>query len=825
MCGIGFLIKIYNLRGIIGGDVMIKKLDIYEYGVYKNMIWNSSVGEGESKSFGHRNIIYGRNYSGKTTFSRIFRSLEIGESLEDFKEGKFLITLDDGREISNNDISAGNFNIRVYNSDFKKENLSFLYDDEEGEILPFTILGEKNVDIEKKIDGEKKKIEELKLKLYGSNNDGLVSQHNAEQKRITSMDKEIQKQLRESASSIRNNSFYFVANEKKKQYDIRDLLTEIPSASELNSSEEEKLRGILKEEIKPVLNPLNILDYGVANLIAEVNILLTQKIKPSKIIERLSNNNLLQQWVREGISLHKKEYNENCGFCGNPINDQLWNDLDSHFTTEVEEFSLKIENLIKRIEDKKNSLKDYSIDLKYSDFYSVFQEQFANTLEQFENVKSLIVEELVYLIENLNERRVKLFSWTGKTVNERELDESIHNSLFDINNLVESHNKFSNGFLFEQDQARRQLRFNEIYRVLKYTNYEKRVKVYNEENKKLQELSSRKEALFVEEQKSLTEIKKLEAMLKDEQNSVRLVNSYLSTFLGHPELYLELSRNSSTEKQSRFVIKRKQSLAKNLSEGEQSLISFCYFLASLKDITNVEDYTIFIDDPICSLDNNHIFYIYSLIDSEIASKKYKQVFISTHNLDFLKYTKKIINPEKNHKTKRKLYENRYWMIEKSFNKEKEVVGMITLMPRYLEKFSTEFIYLFHEIYRVANEEQNDNNYHVFYNFPNNARKFIETYMFFKYPDTQIGNDKKILTFFGENFEIRSFINRINNEYSHGEEQPDRLFKPVNIPEFKENAKIILKTISMKDPDQYDSFLKSIGANPQISEQTLEVAFS
>src|SRR5690606_39389208 len=54
--------------------------------------------------------------------------------------------------------------------------------------------------------------------------------------------------------------------------------------------------------------------------------------------------------------------------------------------------------------------------------------------------------------------------------------------------------------------------------------------------------------------------------------------------------------------------------------------------------------------PISSLDSNHIFFMFSLIESLIAKPvkkadgsntyRYKQLFISTHNLDFLKYLKR-----------------------------------------------------------------------------------------------------------------------------------------------------------------------------------------
>ncbi|MFR0679264.1 AAA family ATPase, partial [Dysgonomonas mossii] len=53
---------------------MIKKIDIQKFGLFSNYNWNSEVGSDPEKDvFKKVNIIYGRNYSGKTTLSRIFR--------------------------------------------------------------------------------------------------------------------------------------------------------------------------------------------------------------------------------------------------------------------------------------------------------------------------------------------------------------------------------------------------------------------------------------------------------------------------------------------------------------------------------------------------------------------------------------------------------------------------------------------------------------------------------------------------------------------------------------------------------------------------------
>jgi wobble nucleotide-excising tRNase len=66
----------------------------------------------------------------------------------------------------------------------------------------------------------------------------------------------------------------------------------------------------------------------------------------------------------------------------------------------------------------------------------------------------------------------------------------------------------------------------------------------------------------------------------------------------------------------------------------------------LKDEINSSKLIIYIDDPNSSLDSNHIFFMFSLIESVIAKpQKYCQLFISTHNLDFLKYLKQLTFPK------------------------------------------------------------------------------------------------------------------------------------------------------------------------------------
>lgn len=151
-----------------------------------------------------------------------------------------------------------------------------------------------------------------------------------------------------------------------------------------------------------------------------------------------------------------------------------------------------------------------------------------------------------------------------------------------------------------------------------------------------------------------------------------------------------------------------------MSEGECSLISFSYFLAIIKDYKESNNLILWIDDPISSL------------DKIIIEHKYNQIFISTHNLDFLKYLKRL---------KKEKSKVEYFLVEREMKQDK-ITSKIKKMPNYLKEYVTEFHYLFNEIYKVANFDENYllNTYNQLYNISNVMRKFLEYYLFYRYPD-------------------------------------------------------------------------------------------
>ncbi|MGI6237975.1 MAG: AAA family ATPase, partial [Candidatus Excrementavichristensenella sp.] len=84
-----------------------------------------------------------------------------------------------------------------------------------------------------------------------------------------------------------------------------------------------------------------------------------------------------------------------------------------------------------------------------------------------------------------------------------------------------------------------------------------------------------------------------------------------------------------------------------LSEGEETFISFLYFLQFAKGSVDVEKVSnrkvLVLDDPICSLDSTVLYIVSSLVkglikDIREGSSDVEQIFIFTHNVFFHKET-------------------------------------------------------------------------------------------------------------------------------------------------------------------------------------------
>lgn len=118
---------------------------IISFGVFNDFRWDSGL-----PPFKQYNLIYGWNYSGKTTLSRVFRCFEQRQEHPDFTGVQVHIKSDDGT-IHDQFASHTAPVFRVFNSDFVQENLSF----NDGSATPVLVLGSEDIAKQEQLKNKK----------------------------------------------------------------------------------------------------------------------------------------------------------------------------------------------------------------------------------------------------------------------------------------------------------------------------------------------------------------------------------------------------------------------------------------------------------------------------------------------------------------------------------------------------------------------------------------------------------------------------------------------------------------------------------------------
>ncbi|MES2629553.1 MAG: AAA family ATPase [Bacteroidota bacterium] len=747
---------------------LTKFKQIKNLAVFKDFDWDSSIRDSGNNivSFNPINIFYGRNYSGKTTLSRIVRSLELGRISDKYEDPDFIVSFQGQADVSQTNLTGHSKKIRVFNEDFIKENLKFITNPDEN-VVPFAILGG-NAAIEEEIQRLENELGQddqnaptgfyLEVKKAREEYSDIKSRH-------TSAAKQLDDQLSDKATDKVKGIKYKPERYGDQNYNKTKLLLDITDALDkgfevVSNDEVDRFLKLLDEKPSNPIQSVSIPTLTFAMIANDAKKLIEKAISESGKIEQLVKDAILNRWVKEGKKLHQNQLKD-CAFCGNEIGKTRWAQLDTHFDEESDKLSKDIEALISRIEEEIESCK---LIIQKDIFYSKFQNNLHGLELVYQKKMKLFTDSLENLKGQLIKRKDDIIN-PGIFLAPVDYSKKITQLYSIYNHLIRRANKYTSLLSNDQASARKKLRQREVYdfvTTIRYTDESEKISKLKEELDK-KETIGKEIAEKIKEHLNLIEDNR--RLMNDEEKGALKVNEYLNNYFGHDFLTLQAIEETdevSSAKKIKFEIVREGKKAHHLSEGECSLIAFCYFMARLEDIeTKGGKPIVWIDDPISSLDGNHIFFIYSLINSEIVSKlEFEQLFISTHNLDFLKYLKRLPRPK----------ETTYFLVVRDSEK-----SVLKLMPKYLKDYVTEFNYLFHQIYNCANAKLDDENHHfVFYNFSNNTRKFLEAFLFYKYPNA-IEKDDKLLRFFGNNRQASTMIDRINNEYSHLDDT-DRMIK-------------------------------------------------
>ncbi|EHD3028872.1 AAA family ATPase, partial [Campylobacter jejuni] len=699
------------------------------------------------------------------------------------------------------------------------ENLNYLYD-KKGNIKGFKSIGEEQKNI--------KEIIEKREKILKTRNEKLQKLEN-DKKEFLNDDREtkLEEKFTEKASLIATNPNYLKGYRYNKTALKKDLniIKNNEDAYILNNEEQNQFIKILEDKEKHNTNFNNTFNKDNFQGILKHSLGILEK----EVIIKENLTSELRQWLEEGLKFHKEHLStQQCKFCNNPLTLEriVWieNNIKDD-SGEKEKIEEELKDLLDNFENYKLELKKILQDIEYENFYSNYKDSFIALKEQLGANIANYNKELLKIEEKIKEKQKDVFT-PIKLENTNDFSDEIFLILNKIENLCKENDEYTNKLSTNQDEAREKLRLNEVAKFAKDSDC---FAIQDEIQNLKQNINTLEKSIATQNNKiDLLEsrIKKYKEKLSNLETSTSNINKYLKSYFGHNMLELKVKKDDKGQLNGEFEILRNGKQAKNLSEGECSLIAFCYFVASLKDAnTKDKNPIIWIDDPISSLDNNHIFFIFSLIENEIIKKdSFEQFFISTHNLDFLKYIKRL------KKSKLKQNENdeteyefpQYYFIERGV-KESMETSEIKNLSKCLKKYTTEFNYLFEQIYNFKNIDDihnEDLKTSIVYNFGNNLRKFLEIYLFFKYPNNFESLKQELIErFFNDTYQsddidknqkiIAGVINRYQNEYSHLREILSRGMQPIDIEESKKIASFVLKMMKKNDKNQFKALVRSI----------------
>ncbi len=628
---------------------------IKAFGVFNDFRWPTGLPE-----FKQYNLIYGWNYSGKTTLSRAFRCFEQKQPHADFAGAQVQLKAEDGTV---HHLSAPHSapKFRVFNSDFVRENLSF----DLGSATPILVLGAEDIAKQEALKTKKAEREER------------TSSKESNERKREEKTAGIEKALTNYARDFIKNPLAEVNYDKRR---FEPKVIECKSDHEKHLLDDDALTGCLvvyrSTDKKPALSAKVVSLSSVAQSMKKTRPLLAWVVTASNLIPRLKENPAVENWVNEGRSLHDGK--NTCQFCGQPLPQDLMIHLTGYFSADYENLMAKLNALAKRIQAAQEE--EIALDHK-ADFYADLSERFTAEKNQLDKLLKAQNSALETLANALTTKQTRAFtSLECPTVDDPALQ--IASAVEAINKTIAEHNARTAEF-----DKKRQEAFAKLERH--YAASFVRDQKYNEQLQQIADLTATIAGQATKLCELDTEISTLERALSEASKGAERISELLTAYFGKDDLRIEVSPDKQ------FHIVRGVVVAKNLSEGEKTAIAFDHFITRVQDGRHpLVDTTVVIDDPICSLDANHLFNTYALIKTQLADCR--QLFILTHSFEFYNLIREwVADDEKD--TKKPQSDWKRWgvFLVKRTDDGKAVLEEI---PKELLKFKSEYHYLFSTLY-------------------------------------------------------------------------------------------------------------------------------
>jgi wobble nucleotide-excising tRNase len=741
--------------------MIIKINRLTNFGNFRQFQW------GNTTNFAKYNLIYGWNYSGKTTLSRLFQVLAKPTELTQWQGCQFDVELQGGAKLTHVNL-ANPLQIKVFNRDFIQSNFQ-----QEHKAPAVFIVGGDTIHLRNRI--------------------ARLNEHEAKTHTIKAKLNEIHQRLKKELDSLGTTHASSVATlTGDKTYNRTKLTAEIarikatPNTFILSDEALQAKVSLLRstqewKDISPIANITTDLETLRQDLSAVMS-----KTASNEAITKLKENRDLESWIRTGLSHHTTA--AQCEFCGSTISADRLSALQRHFSKAYEDLTSEVTTQVNTLENTK-----FTIALPDErDFVPDLKDQFI-TLKGKVNAWIILANGVIGELATLaKQKQLALEKQLSCAVDTNRASE-ITQIVADINTLVTEHNQKRSQLDREKIAAKEAIEKHNAATFYQTNNIlDKETAIQSAEAK----VDRAKNLLTGIEGKKHT----IEALIQQQSIAAQKINETIQFLL--PDNNISVAEISG----GFFEFRRDGTLAKNLSDGEKTAITFAYFLATLENNgASLNQTTVFIDDPISSLDSNHIYAIYALITKRLDSCL--QIFVSTHNSELYTLLKdkwfEARQQFANRANASSYYARRFVDANQLWH------SILEDTPALLRKYKSEYQFIFEQLHKFSSSQSPS--LHEAYTAPNLLRKFLEAYLGFKKPCTSQWSSKLDLLF--DTDVEQTEIQKFSDDASHLQGLNRALQQPDFILNAQNTVKKVIQALKTKDNPHYTSMCTVIGVTP------------
>jgi wobble nucleotide-excising tRNase len=511
-----------------------------------------------------------------------------------------------------------------------------------------------------------------------------------------------------------------------------------------------------------------------------------KKTASNEAIAKLKDNRDLESWIRTGLAHHANA--TRCEFCGSIISADRLTALQRHFSQAYEDLSAEVAMQVNTLETTKFTIvlpdeRDFMPDLK-----GPFVTR-RGKVDEWRTWANGVIGELATLAQ---QKRLALETQLSCAVDTSRALE-VTRIAADINTLVAEHNRKRSQLDKEKTAAKEAIEKHSAASFYEASNIsDKEAAIQTAET-----IADKAKNLIttIEDKKNVIEIQ-----IQRQSVAAQKINETIQFLLPDNNISVAEIPGGSLE------FRRDGVQAKNLSDGEKTAITFAYFLATLENNgASLNQTIVFIDDPISSLDSNHIYAIYALITKRLDSCL--QIFVSTHNSELYTLLKdkwfKVQQEFANRTDASSYYARRFVDNNRLWHSTLEDT------PALLRKYKSEYQFVFEQLHKFSSAQ--GPSLHEAYTAPNLLRKFLEAYLGFKKPCTPQWSSKLDLLF--DNDIEQTEIQKFSDDASHLQGLNRALQQPDFISNAQNTVKKVIQALKAKDNPHYISMCTVIGVAP------------